>query len=59
MKWKWLVGMGILWFFPLVGSAEDLGAGRISFIQGQAQIQPAGTKEWEERITKFLKEMKH
>jgi hypothetical protein len=47
VKWKWLVGVSVFWLLPLAVSAEDLGAGRISFIQGQAQIQPAGAKEWQ------------
>lgn len=48
MNWKLWIGLsGLLWLLPLAASAEDLGAGRISFIQGQAQIQPAGTKEWQ------------
>jgi hypothetical protein len=47
MNWKRLVGLLVLALAPLTAFAEDLGMGRISFIQGQVQIQPAGTKEWQ------------
>jgi uncharacterized membrane protein YgcG len=47
MKRIWLLGTCLLWLLPLTVSAEDLGAGRISFMQGAAQVQPAGTKEWQ------------
>ncbi len=48
MSWKWLIGLNVFVLCPLtVTAAVDLGAGRISFIQGFAQIQPAGSKEWQ------------
>jgi len=46
-----LVALSWLWLLPPAVQAEEqaenLGIGRISFIQGEAQIQPAGTKEWQ------------
>jgi hypothetical protein len=47
MNWKWFIGLSMLWLLPMAVPAEDMGPGRISFIQGQAQIQPAGSKEWQ------------
>ncbi|NTV53474.1 MAG: FecR domain-containing protein, partial [Candidatus Firestonebacteria bacterium] len=47
MNWLKGLALGVLCLAPSLVSAEDLGAGRISFIQGQAQIQPAGAKDWQ------------